>query len=527
MSLASPALTDSPTARKGRIPTPPAALIAVCALVDLLVLIPIGITLHEALKDGVPHAAHLLASTGSWNLIGNTVEIALIATPLCGILGTVEAWLIERTAIPLKAVWSVLLVAPLTMPLFVTSYTWAHLGPLFQGEPGAIGIIVVSYSPLVFLLVSAALRGLDHALEEVAQSMGSSPLKTFFSVVLPQLWPALLGSMLLVGLDALVEFDAFVALSFQTVSTSIYAQYQTSFSSSGAAVLSISSILCCLILLAGERLLRGNRNYTRLAHGALRPIQLSPSMRTLPIRLGLLIIFAGVGIALPIATLIYWFTSGSSLALNLASLSIQALPASTLTSLMLGVSTAACTVLLAFPVALLITRHPTFLANMMERTVFLAFALPDLVAAIAISSGASTVTPWLYETVPLLIYAYVILYIPLAVVALRTSLGQIEPRLEDVARTLGSTPLGVIRRITIPLARPGIGAAAVLVFAFVLGDLSTTQVLSPPGMTTLGTEFWSNSSTVAFAAAAPFALALALLAGIAAILLMRWFGKRR
>ncbi len=527
MSLASPALTDSPRTRKGRIPGPPAALLAICAVVDLIVLVPIAITVYDALKGGVPHAAHLLSTRGSWTLIGNTVGVALIATPLCGILGTVEAWLIERTAIPLKAVWSVLLVAPLTMPLFVTSYTWAHLGPLFQGEVGAIGIIVVSYSPLVFLLVSAALRGLDPALEEVALSMGWSPARTFLTVVLPQLWPALLGSMLLVGLDALVEFDAFVALSFQTVSTTIYAQYQTSFSSSGAAVLSTSTILFCIILLAGERLFRGNRNYTRLAQGAQRPAILRFNARTLPIRLGLLIIFAGMGIVLPLATLIYWFTSGSTLAFNLASASLGSLPAATLTSLLLGMGTAAFTVLLAFPVALLITRHPTFLANVMERTVFLAFALPDLVAAIAISSGASAAAPWLYETVPLLIYAYLILYLPLAVVAIRTSLGQIEPRLEEVARTLGSTPLGVIRRIVLPLSRPGLGAAAVLVFAFVLGDLSTTQVLSPPGMTTLGTEFWANSSTVAFAAAAPFALVLALLAGIAAILLMRWFGKRR
>ena len=512
---------------QGRIPRPPVILIAICAVVDLLVLIPIGITLFDALRGDVVHATHLLVSTTSWSLIGNTIGVAVIATPLCGVLGTIEAWLIERTTVPWKSVWSVLLVAPLTMPLFVTSYTWAHLGPLFQGEFGAIGIIVVSYTPLVFLLVSAALRGLDPVLEEVAQSMGSSPIRTFFTVVLPQLWPALVGSMLLVGLDALVEFDAFVALSFQTISTSIYAQYQTSFSSSGAAVLSVSSIICCIVLLIVERLIRGNRNYTRLAHGAQRPMLLQPNKKSLPFRIGLLLLFAGIGIILPLVTLIYWFSSGSSLALNLASLSLQTLPASTLTSLMLGLVTAVFTVVLAFPIALLITRYPTFLANMMERTVFLAFALPDLVGAIAISSGASAVTPWLYETVPLLIYAYLILYLPLAVVALRTSLGQIEPRFEDVARTLGSSPLGVIRRVTLPLARPGIGAAAVLVFAFVLGDLSTTQVLSPPGMTTLGTQFWADSSTVAFAAAAPYALVLALLAGIAAIFLMRWFGKRR
>ena len=110
---------------------------------------------------------------------------------------------------------------------------------------------------------------------------------------------------------------------------------------------------------------------------------------------------------------------------------------------------------------------------------------------------------------------------------MRATLGQIEPALADSARALGNGPVRTMWRLTLPLARPGLAAAGVLVFAFVLGDLSTAQVLLPPGLYTLGTEFQANSSTVAFAAAAPFAAVLVVLAMAATYVLMSRFGRVR
>ena len=110
-------------------------------------------------------------------------------------------------------------VAPLTMPLFVTSYAWATLSDAAAGLPGAPP--GSSRSPTTrssSCSCAVALRGMDPALEETARSLGLNARQTFFRVVLPQLRPALLGGMLLVVLDTLVEFDAFVALKFQTFS---------------------------------------------------------------------------------------------------------------------------------------------------------------------------------------------------------------------------------------------------------------------------------------------------------------------
>ena len=162
-----------------------------------------------------------------------------------------------------------------------------------------------------------------------------------------------------------------------------------------------------------------------------------------------------------------------------------------------------------------------------ERGAYLSYALPDLVGAIALSYAASHYLSFLYGSSLLLIYAEAILFVPFAIVALRATLGQIEPALEDSARALGSGPVRAFWRVMVPLARPGFLAAGVLVFAFALGDLSTAQVLLPFNMYTLGTEFEANASTVAFAAAAPFAAVLIGLAILAAYVVMSRFGTIR
>ena len=126
-----------------------------------------------------------------------------------------------------------------------------------QGFWGAVAIIAFSHYPIVFLLVAAGLRVMDPALEETARSLGLTGWETFRRVVLPQLRPALYGGLLLVALDALVEFDAFAAFHFQTFSIDINAQYQLSFSASGAAALSGISLVLCVLILVGEARLRG------------------------------------------------------------------------------------------------------------------------------------------------------------------------------------------------------------------------------------------------------------------------------
>jgi iron(III) transport system permease protein len=496
-------------------------------LAVIVIVLPVAVTVVQALQGGISAAKHAIEASSAEELLQHTVLVAVIATPLCGVLGVACAWFVERTRLPGRRVWALLLVAPLTIPLFVTSYAWATLSTSLQGLVGATGIIVFSYYPIVFLLVAVSLRGLDPALEETARSLGLSARQTFFRVVLPQLRPALLGGLLLVVLDTLVEFDAFVGLRFQTFAVDVYSQYQLSFSASGAAALSLISIGLCIVLLLGETRLRGNANYARVGFGTPRRPTRYRLGRATPLVLGGFALVVAIGVGIPVGMLTYWFTQSNREGFSVASENLHHLWPATLTSVGLGAGSAAIAVAVSLPVAILVVRYRGRLSTVIERATYLSFALPDLVAAIALAYAASHYAPALSGSVALLLVADAILFVPFAVVAMRATLGQLEPALEDSARSLGAGPLKTMWRVTLPLARPGFAAAGVLVFAFVLGDVSTAQVLLPPDLLTLGTEFQANSSTVAFAAAAPFAAVLIALSLIATYILMSRFGRVR
>jgi iron(III) transport system permease protein len=502
----------------------PRGLLLTCIGVAVLVTLPVLITVVQAVQGGVPAAKAVITASNTPTLLLHTVELAAIVTPVSGLLGVSAAWVVERTRVPGRRVWPLLLVAPLAVPLFVTSYAWATLSPSLTGFWGAAGIVTFSYSPIVFLLVAASLRVMDPALEETARSLGLNAWRTFWRVVMPQLRPALLGGMLLVLLDTLVEFDAFVALKFQTLSVNIYAQYRLSFSAAGAATLSLFSTLLCLVVLFGEVRLRGGANYTRISNGARRGIVRYELGRATPLALAGLGLLVALGLGIPVGLLVHWFAGGGSTAG--APLGPGSLWSTTVTSVLLGVASALVALLLALPIAIIAVRRSGRLVTTLERSVYLSFALPDLVAAIALAYGASRVG-FLYGSVVLLVLAEAMLFVPFAVVALRSTIGLIEPSLEESARSLGLGPLRTLWRVTVPLARPGLAAAGVLVFAFVLGDLSTVQVLAPPGLTTLGTQFSAASGTVAFAAAAPYAAVLIVLSLLATYVLMSRFGRVR
>src|SRR5438132_3303104 len=150
----------------------PRGLAVACGVVAVLVLFPIVVTVVQALQGGAGAVREALQAPSSLTLLKNTVLVAALAVPLAGAVGVAGAWFVERTRLPGRRMWAVLLVAPLTVPPVVASYAWASLGNPLQGIAGAGLILAFTYFPIVYLLVAVALRGLDPALEETAHALG-------------------------------------------------------------------------------------------------------------------------------------------------------------------------------------------------------------------------------------------------------------------------------------------------------------------------------------------------------------------
>jgi iron(III) transport system permease protein len=505
-------------ARQGR-GRPPVALLLVSALVALLVLAPVGFLLDQALSTGWDEVQRLLFRSFVGKLLVNTVTLVAVGTAACTVLGVAVAWLVERTDLPGRRIWAVLAALPITVPAFVTSYSWVSITPAVQGFWGAAGIITLAYYPLVYLPVAAVLRGTDPALEESARSLGMGPWRTFFRVTLPQARIALLGGMLLVSVHMLSEFGAFAMLRFQTFTTAIYDQYKLSFDGAAASMLASVLVLLCLILLVTELAARGRGRYARVDSGAARPLP--------PARLGRgkwavgagFAALIGLALGLPLATLVYWVATGSS-----AGFDLGALLSATGSSLELGLGAAALTTLLALPVSILSVRHPSRTATAIERASYLPFALPGIVVALSLIVLSIHYFPALYGTTQLLIVAYAILSLPLALVATRAALAQAPPVHEEVARSLGCRPIQAMFRVTLPRILPGLGAAAALVFLATVTELTATLLLAPIGTQTLATQFWAKASTLSYGAAAPYAALMVAISAAPTYLLTRRLG---
>lgn len=503
----------------------PKPVLLLAALVSLLILAPFIITLTDAFHGSLAHTMTLLWRPITAKLLLNTICLGAATTLICGLVGTAAAWLVERTDLPGRRLWAILAPLPLAIPAFIASYAWLSINNVFEGATGALLVVSASYYPLVYLPVAAALRNLDPSLEESARTMGATPWQCFYRVTLPQIRPALLGGMLLVVLHVLTEFGAFAMLRFRTFTTAIYAEYTAGFAADQGALLACVLLVLCLLCLVGESLLRGHHSYARVGQGAARaPLRYPLGRSRLPVLAGLVLLCI-VTLGVPLGLIGFWLTRHDAAAIATSAMSLSLLWTATAHSLGYGLIAAIATTLIALPIAWLSVRYRHTLVVLMERISYLPRGMPGIVLALALVTLSLTIARPIYQSAALLIIAYAIIFIPLAVVSLHASLLQIQPRLEQSARALGLTPIKVMQRIVLPLAAPGIGAAMALVFLSVTTELTTTLLLIPTGAQTLATQVWASSSTFAFATAAPYAAVLVGISMLASWVLANRFGR--
>jgi iron(III) transport system permease protein len=232
----------------------------------------------------------------------------------------------------------------------------------------------------------------------------------------------------------------------------------------------------------------------------------------------------GATLGVPLGMIGYWLMQHSEAATSPVAPSLPLLFNATFASVAYGFAGAAAAVALAAPLGYLTTRYPSRVSVILERIAYLAQGVPGIVVALAlISLTLQTIRP-LYQSAALLVVAYAVLFLPFALVGVRSALAQVQLGLEEAARSLGLGWFAVTRRVLAPLAGPGVGAGAAIVFVFVVTELTATLLLAPIGTRTLAIEVWANTSSLAFAAAAPFAAMMLLISLVSTWLLAHRFG---
>ena len=327
-------------------------LLCVSATVAVVLLAPLVFLLIEARGAGTATIAGLIWRPLTATLLWNTVRLSVVVTALCAVIGTLAAWCVERTDLPGRRIWAVLVVVPFAIPDFVVSFGWASLTTWIQGFRGAVVVMTLAVYPLVYLPVAASLRSADPGQEETARSLGLGRVRTFLRVTVAQARGAILGGCVLVALVLLAEYGAFEILGYQTFTTEIFSEFQVSFNVPTACALSLVLVVLSAAVLGGDAAARGRGRAVRTGALAQRVIPRHRLGRaTVPVLAGFTAL-AGLALGVPIGASVYWVFEGGVHAIA----GVSVADAGWHTALY-GAAAAAAATLLALPVALLAVRH--------------------------------------------------------------------------------------------------------------------------------------------------------------------------
>jgi len=497
-----------PVARVRRVVSHPGLTVAAtaAAAVALIPLIYLVVRVVQAGPDQLG-AALLTARTAVLAL--RSVALAGVVTAACIVLGVGSAVLVTRTDLPGRRVFGVVAALPLAIPTYVAGFAWISTVDSFQGFWDAALVLILCSYPYVYLPAAAALASADPAQEEVARSLGDGSWRVLTRVTLRQIRPAVAAGALLVALYTLSDFGAVSIVRVEVFTQAIFTAINLGFDPTEALMLATLLVALTAMLLVGEMLTRRRgARYARLGGAGRPPSRVALGAWRWP-SVAMLVAVAVLALGVPAASMLRWAAAGVSRPGTLAEVATAAG-----NSLWVSALGAVLTLVLALPIGLLTVRSPGPVSAALDRAAYLTHALPGLIIGLSLVFFGIHVAFELYQTVWLLALAYAALFLPLAVGVVGAAAGQSPPSLEEVARSLGRPPAYVLRTVTLPLAAPGLGAGAALVYLVCLKELPATLLLRPTGMDTLATELWRHTSFGAYAAAAPYALLLVLVAAV-------------
>lgn len=533
----------------------PERLFLVIALaLAALVALPILTLLATALSGPSDTFAHL------WRTVlpgASRVTLLLMAgvAVTTGVVGSLAAWLVTSFTFPGRRLLSWALVLPLAVPTYIAAYCFNELfhyvGPvqtgiraLFGFETradywfpdvrslgGAILILSSVLYPYVFLTVRMALLMQGGRAADVARTLGAGPFRILFAVLLPMARPAIAVGVTLALMESVNDIGAVQFLGVQTLTFAVYSTWLNRGDLVGATQIALLMLLVIVALVWLERFARRRQRFFAARADTRRALpEPLRGWRGALAALGCLVpVLFGFGVPLAVLGDYAWRRTGDLLE--------PALWRAMWHTVAVAGSTAALTVLIGFLLAygLRLTRSPLLAA--LSRVAALGYAIPGTVLAIGIlvpfaafdnaldgvARAVFGVSTGLLLTGSgfAIVFACTARFMAMGHGSLETGFGKLSPHLDMAARTLGRGPGGTLRAVLLPLMRPALLTAFLLVFVEACKELSATILLRPFDFDTLATFVYAQASRAAFEDGAVAALVIVAIGILPVVLLNR------
>jgi iron(III) transport system permease protein len=542
---------SSPTKAK-RIPW---WLSAAVAAIGLLVVLPVGALIGIAAEGDAEIWPHLIANVLPASTIDTLALLAGVAV-VAGSMGITTAWLVTAHRFPGRSILVWLLPLPLAVPTYITAYIYVEIFdsaglmqmalrdlmgwrsrsdywfPEIRSLPGCILVLSVVLYPYIYIAARAMFLTQSASMLEVARTLGASRIKLFRIIALPLARPALAVGVSLALLEALNDIGASEYLGVRTLTVSVYNTWLNRGSLAGAAQIACVMLAFAVGLILIERYGRRDRRYalSPKRHRTVHPVPLAGARGWTASLLCALPVF--MGFILPTGFLLRETLRGGLVdQFNLDFLSHF------MTTISLSV-VATATVLV---IAVLLVSAARLSKSSLTKGALLAaglgYALPGTVLALGLMTplvGFDNLigTIWRHltgERLGLLlmgaaggiIIAYVIRFLSIATGSLSAGLDRVSPSLEDAARTLGASRREMVWKIQIPLMRPALASAALLIFVDCIKELPATLLLRPLNTETLSTLVYTYASRGRFEDGSLAALVIVLVGLVPVIQLVR------
>jgi iron(III) transport system permease protein len=549
-------------------------VIAVCvAVVAWFALVPLGFLLWQSLltPEAAGHAArftlsnYLQAYSGfeTLRLLANSLIFALGASVFAFVIGAFFAWVNERTNTPFKTLFFALSVIPLIIPGILFTVSWILLASpkigivntalqtLFDTDivfvniysmAGMIWVDGLHYSPMAFLLMTAALRSMDPSLEESALMSGASVPQVAWRITIKLAWPAVLGSVLILFVRAIESFEV-PALLGLPVGIEVYTsaifqavhRYPSQVGLASAYAVTLL-VISSLGIAFQSRLTRQSARFATVTGKGYRPRAIDLG-RWRYLTAGLFIFYLGVVVALPFLVLLWsslqkYFAAPSLAALKNISLNAYRTVLSqdnfgtvVWNSLVLALGSATIIMLLTSVIAWIVIRTRLPGRQILDNLASLPLVFPGLVLGLAIMVCYLVLPIGVYGTLWIMLIAYVTRFMPYGIRANTTSMLQIHKELEESAAMSGASWLTTFRRIVLPLLKPGLIAGWIYIVIVSIRELSSSILLYSPGTEVVSVviwEMWQNGQYVELSA-----LGVMLIGALLAIVLLAQLAGRR
>lgn len=436
--------------------------------------------------------------------LGRTILLATTVSSTAAVIGTALAWLLVRTDVPGRRMWRIVVVLPLVLPSFVGAAAFLAAlteGGVIDGVAGLVGlepptrvrgfwpswfVLSLFTYPYVFLPVSARLLALSPTLEESARVLGRSAGETFRAVTLPQLRGAITAGGLLVFLYSVSEFGAVQLLGYDTLTRVIFAARLTDRATSFTAALLLILLAVAVVLLERSRRDTG-RDDEPVRTRPVDPVALGRWRWPATAAVGAC---AAFGLFVPVISLMTWAWRG----ISGGRVRSDGLTTAAINTAGVGVVTAVVAVGVVLPLAILLVRHRSRSSEVAAVAVVGGFAVPGLVIALSLVFWTLN-TPLvgaLYQSMPLLIGAYVIHFGSQALGAAEDSVRAVPGSLRESSQLLEPSRWRRALRVDLPLMRPSLVSGGGLVLLSTVKELPATLLLAPTGFRTLATEIWGS-----------------------------------